>query len=283
MLTQLYPMVQFKKDTWEIDEFECASAFLLIGGERAMLIDCGIGIGDLRGAVGRITDKPLVVVVTHNHGDHTGNIRQFREIWMSPKDSAGAQMPWDVAQRRGYARMIAERQKGIYPYDPETDIREYGADEPMPVIHDVSDGQRFDLGGGRVVVAMECPGHTEGELVLLDEASRTLFCGDALNYNLLFGAPGSTSIERAVKGLEWMRDARGQYDGIFNGHHDFRPLGAPLADDCLPNAIELCHQLLDGTYSLAPTPDFLKPPLPPMTMVQKGRNYVGFDKDRIFE
>ena len=45
MLTTLYPMVQFKKDTWEIDEFDVASMFLLIGTEKAMLIDTGMGIG----------------------------------------------------------------------------------------------------------------------------------------------------------------------------------------------------------------------------------------------
>ena len=38
MLTTLYPMVQFKKDTWEIDEFDVASMFLLLGllGERLL-------------------------------------------------------------------------------------------------------------------------------------------------------------------------------------------------------------------------------------------------------
>lgn len=56
MLTRLYPMVQFKKDTWEIDEFDCASIFLLIGSERALLIDSGFGIGDLRGAVEMVTE-----------------------------------------------------------------------------------------------------------------------------------------------------------------------------------------------------------------------------------
>ena len=39
MKTRLYPMVQFKKDTWEIDEFECASVFVLVGKEKAMVID----------------------------------------------------------------------------------------------------------------------------------------------------------------------------------------------------------------------------------------------------
>ncbi|MCJ7550582.1 MAG: MBL fold metallo-hydrolase, partial [Anaerolineae bacterium] len=80
MLTDLYPMVQFKEDTWEIDEFDCASVFLLIGQDKAMLIDTGMGIGDLRGAVRKITDKPLVVVISHGHVDHTGNARQFEEI-----------------------------------------------------------------------------------------------------------------------------------------------------------------------------------------------------------
>ena len=50
-LTKLYPIVQIRKDTWEIDEFDVASLFLLIGTEKAMLIDTGMGIGDLRGAV----------------------------------------------------------------------------------------------------------------------------------------------------------------------------------------------------------------------------------------
>ena len=61
-----YPLVQFKKDTWEIDEFDVASMYLLVGQEKAMLIDCGMGLGDLRGAVEMITDKPLIVVITHN-------------------------------------------------------------------------------------------------------------------------------------------------------------------------------------------------------------------------
>ena len=65
MSTQLYPMVQFAPDTWELDEFDCASVFVLVGEERALVIDSGIGIGDLRGAVERITDKPLILALSH--------------------------------------------------------------------------------------------------------------------------------------------------------------------------------------------------------------------------
>ena len=33
---------------YEIDEFDCASCFLVVGEEKALLIDTGVGIGDLK-------------------------------------------------------------------------------------------------------------------------------------------------------------------------------------------------------------------------------------------
>ena len=88
-LTKLYPMVQIKKNTWEIDEFDCASIFLLIGTEKAMVIDCGMGIGDLRGAIEMITDKPLICVIPtailttrpmHANSAKSGSTRRIRAL-----------------------------------------------------------------------------------------------------------------------------------------------------------------------------------------------------------
>lgn len=278
MLTTLHPMVQFKPKTWEIDEFDCASIFLLEGEEKAMVIDCGMGIGDLRGTIRKITDKPLVVVITHGHIDHTGNARQFEEIWIHPKD-AGHPIPQDIQRRRDDTRLIAARQKNIYPYDLNVDIREPGPEEPMPIIQHLHDGQQFDL-GGRIITAYECPGHSPGQMMFLDEQTRSLFCGDALNYNLGMRA---VSTEIAVKSLERMRDMHDRYDGIYNGHHDYRALGLPLGDDCLPNAIDLCYQLLNGTYSPVIVPSFWGPERPARIMILKGRNYLGYDPDNIHE
>ena len=61
------PWFEFAPDTYEIDEFDCASIFLFVGTERALLLDTGIGIGDLKGLVEGITDKPYDVVLTHGH------------------------------------------------------------------------------------------------------------------------------------------------------------------------------------------------------------------------
>lgn len=313
MLTKLYPMVQFKKDTWEIDEFDCASMFLLIGTEKAMLIDCGMGIGDLRGAVEMLTDKPLIVVITHGHIDHTANARQFDEIWIHPKDQ-DRPIPQSLERRRFDTERIAKRQKNciggaytmfnLYPYDLNVDLREPGPDEKMPVIHDLYDCQQFDLGGGRIVTAYECPGHSAGEMVFLDEQTRSLFAGDAVNFNL---GVSDCPVETTLRYLKRLRDMGDKYDGIYNGHHDFRALGAPLDDDCLPTAIAILEDALDGHIVPCETPSFwggdmpltrgpaksyneIAPAMNPgekkrgkRITLRRGRNFLSIDPDKIRE
>ena len=303
-------MVQFRKDTWEIDEFDCASIFLLIGAEKAMVIDCGMGIGDLRGAIEMITDKPLICVISHGHVDHTGNARQFDEIWINPKDAA-APIPQSLERRKWDTERIARRQKGcigapytmfnLYPFDIDVDITD-AADEPMPVIHDLTDGMQFDLGGGRIITAYECPGHSPGEMIFLDEQNRIMFCGDALNFNLGVSA---LPVETTLKYLKRMASMSDRYDVIYNGHHDFRALGAPLDDDCLPNAIAILEDVVNGHMNIVETPSFWGQSVPlrkgvrtndmanapaqsgpgpgKRVTLRKGRNFVGIDPDKIFE
>lgn len=308
MLTKLFPMVQFKKDTWEIDEFDCASIFLLIGSEKAMVVDLGMGIGDLRGAIEMITDKPLIAVISHGHIDHTAHAREFEEVWIHPAD-ADKPMPQSLERRVYDTERIAQRQKGaigapynmfrLYGYDIEVDLREPGPDEKMPKINYLHDGQQFDL-GDRIVTAYECPGHSEGAMVFLDEKTKTLIAGDAVNFNLGAGAVPIETMLRYLKRIQAMSD---RYDGIWNGHHDFRALGAPLDEDCLPTIIEMCEDILKGNYSPVRIPSFWGEPLPlsktpkipdppaavpgelprKRVTVRKGRNFMGFNPDKIFE
>ena len=309
MLTKLFPMVQFRHDTWEIDEFDCASMFLLIGEEKALLIDCGMGIGDLAGAVRMLTDKPLIVALTHNHPDHTGNARQFPEIWLNREDME-LPVPMSAEMRRNDVRHIARRQKGcigapytmfrLYPFDIDEDIRDPGPDEPMPVIRDLQDRQQFDLGGGRVVTAYACPGHTKGEMVFLDEKNRLLIAGDAVNYNLGVGA---VPLETTLKAMKHILEMGSRYDDIWNGHHDFRAMGAPLEADCLPTVIEIMEDACAGHIVPCEDPSFWGQDIPlrrgqktenmfaglpgmkPQKRVtlRRGRNWVSINPDLIRE
>jgi hydroxyacylglutathione hydrolase len=287
MKTQAFPHKEIAQQTYEIGEFDCASIFLLVGDEKAMLIDTGTGIGDLKGFVGTLTGKPLMVCYTHNHVDHVGGASAFDHAFVHPKDmpdfATGGVIGLSVEGRLGYIRAIAEREQGVYPYHLEEDVSEWG---PCPPLYPLEDEQVIDLGNRKVTV-VACPGHTAGSITFLDENSRLLFLGDACNCNLhLGGGPrGSqrfTSIERALFYLKRLQSLHGQYDAYFNGHYDFRPLGIPLGEDVLPDAITACEQLVAGTARAeirpAPMPNF---PVRPVVTI--GRTNVSFHSDGIYE
>ncbi len=62
-------------------DFDDTKMFVITGSERALLIDAGLGTGDLRGYVeGMIGKLPLDVVITHGHPDHIALMGQFQGI-----------------------------------------------------------------------------------------------------------------------------------------------------------------------------------------------------------
>ena len=64
-------------------DFECC-IWLVEGREKALLVDTGLGVGDLRGEVEALTDKPVIVANTHGHGDHSGGNYAFDRVYMHP-------------------------------------------------------------------------------------------------------------------------------------------------------------------------------------------------------
>jgi hypothetical protein len=82
--------------------------------------------------------------------------------------------------------------------------------------------------------------------------------------------------------LKRLQSLHPRYDRSFNGHYDFRPLGEPLGEDVLPDAITACEQLVAGTAKAevrpAPLPNF-----PARPVVTIGRTNVTFYPDGIRE
>jgi hydroxyacylglutathione hydrolase len=287
MKTQAFPCEEIAPNTYEIGEFDCASIFLLVGDEKTMVIDTGVGIGDLKGFIEKLTDKPLMVCYTHNHVDHVGGAGSFDNAYIHPKDMAdfsnGGGIGLDLETRRGYAQWIADREKGGYPYQLDVDITEWG---PQPPLSPLEDEQVIELGNRKVTV-YACPGHTAGSIAFLDENSRILFLGDACNCNLLLGrgtpgTPGFTSIEKALFHLKRLLNLRDRYDSYFNGHYDFRQLGKPLGEDVLPDAITACEQIIAGTAAVVVKPSRL-PNAPMQSIVTIGRTSISFNPDGIHE
>jgi hydroxyacylglutathione hydrolase len=287
MKTQAFPYKEIAPNTYEIGEFDSASMFLLVGEEKAMLIDTGMGIGDLKGFLGKLTDKPLMVVYTHNHIDHVGGAGAFDNASIHPSDMAlfseGGGIGLSVEKRRSDINFHAERTKSTYPYNLDEDLSEWG---PCPPLTPLADEQVIDL-GKRKVTAYNCPGHTPGCMAFLDEVTRIFFLGDALNCNLLLGggAPGTprfVSIEKALASLKRLQSLGDRYDRYYNSHYDYRALGEPLGADVLPDAITACEQIVAGTAQVEYKPPAL-PFLPTRPSVTVGRTRITFNPDGVYE
>ena len=59
-------------NTWTITFGGGVYSYLIIGEEKALLFDTAYGMGNLREFVEGITQKPVIVVNSHGHFDHTG-------------------------------------------------------------------------------------------------------------------------------------------------------------------------------------------------------------------
>ena len=185
-------------------------AYLIEGKERAVLIDTGCGIGDLKGFVDKLTDKPYVVLLSHGHLDHAPGAEQFAEVYMSPLDQEMARMHSDPEIRYNFAKSI-DGAKNYMMADM------LPADDPSRY-HDLCDGAVFDLGGYTVEV-LKCPGHTRGSMTFLMEKERILLTGDACNpRTLVFGpaAPGLATYEKSLKTLLEKTSVR--YDSVLISH-----------------------------------------------------------------
>ncbi len=72
-------------DTFSVSEYkhwEETHCYLLRGTEKALLIDTGLGVSNLKPVIDGLTELPVTVVTTHVHWDHIGGHRSFPNFWV---------------------------------------------------------------------------------------------------------------------------------------------------------------------------------------------------------
>ena len=157
----------------EPNHWEEVISYLILGRERALLFDTGMGIGDIRAEVERLTGLPVIVVNSHSHYDHMGGNHQFSDV-------RGFDDEFEMSRlKRGYSR--AECRKFMGPgsyldpppgFDPNSyEIR--GTDITKKLRH----LETIDL-GERMLTVHHTPGETPGGICLQDHRHGLLFTGD---------------------------------------------------------------------------------------------------------
>lgn len=219
----IYGKWQNFPDTWVICYHGTLYCYLLIGSEKAMLIDTAYGDGDLRAFVETITDKPVMVCNTHGHFDHTGGNALWEEAWMSEAASKDAKNAFGEEMTKRFQAM------------PHPDYK-------INILHD---GDVIDLGGRKVsVVAIGC--HHPGSLAYIDDVSRCVYSGDELESGqVLFLRQDLTGLEQAAlhkQNMEKLLAREAEYDFVCPAHN-----GSPISKQYIRDFIALDSEILAGT------------------------------------
>ena len=201
---------------WLLDDNHEATCYVVAGTEYAAVIDTSIGLSNIREAAESLTSLPLICINTHGHGDHMGGNWSFDKAYMNLADLPLAEEHFHHP----------EVQKGI---------KQHGIHYP-PFEH-IEDGRVFDLGGVKLE-AIYFPGHTAGEIVLLDRQDRILFAGDGIIQHLWLQLKESLPVRTQIQSMERLLPLRNIFDMILHGHNQ------------TPNGIELFDTLLEALKDL---------------------------------
>ncbi|MCQ2481039.1 MAG: MBL fold metallo-hydrolase [Clostridia bacterium] len=205
------PITEIAPDIYLLDEFTGTNCYLVVGSEKALLIDCGTGLCDFEAVVRNITDLPLTVVATHGHVDHFGGACLFPEIYVHKDDCKPVnKMQLSRALRTGsYLAGKEVREQGVKLKDIQK--KRYNT-KLIPI----EEGFKFDL-GNKTLWVKHLPGHTKGSIALVDEADKIIFSGDNVCDSLWMFVPGCTSMEEWVPSAEWLLKMAEDYK-IYWGH-----------------------------------------------------------------
>ena len=201
--------------------------YLVLGEEKALLIDSGFGMDSLKKIVDNLTDLPIVLVNTHGHPDHGGGNAEFGSPYLHPDDNEL------YAWKCSYEMRLDEAMHWGIEGAAERLQRELPAPIPM------EDGHVFDLGGRKLTV-YHTPGHSRGSVCIFDEQTGFLFAGDNLNaMATALLEDCATNVSTYLASME--KIAKLPVKKVCTGH-----MPALVEPDCIVKKIECARRILSG-------------------------------------
>ena len=154
--------------TYAISEYkhwEKVHCYLLLGSNRACLIDTGLGIGNIKSITDELTDLPIQVITTHVHWDHIGGHNLYNRISVHQNGvkwlESGIPIPVEEIKKN----LVKGMKSDVLPEG--FDVNNYKLYTGKPD-HILADGEIINL-GNREIKVLHTPGHSPGHICLYEK------------------------------------------------------------------------------------------------------------------
>jgi glyoxylase-like metal-dependent hydrolase (beta-lactamase superfamily II) len=190
-------------------------SYLVLGGERAALIDTGMGVGNIQAEVERLTDGPVTVVNTHSHFDHVGDNFRFDQVWAFDDEGEVARIQRGQTGAECAEFMGPDSYRNLPAgFDPSAyQIR------PAPVTRRLRHREAIDL-GGRELDVHHTPGHSPGSICLLDSQEKVLFTGDTFYPGMLYADLEGSDFEQYLESVKYLAGMLDQVSHLCSAHNE---------------------------------------------------------------
>lgn len=234
---------------YEPYHWEESISYLVTGSKHSLLIDTGMGIGNIQQILDTLipSSTSLQVINTHTHHDHVGDNWRFSGRLLGVHS--------EFAEQNAHGS-IEEAQNELQPgmiwgkYLPEDFNPKNYRIHPFQINKYVKEGDRIHLGKNQELEIISTPGHAPDSISLLDEKERLLFVGDTFYQGPILLYRPETDLQDYLISLEKLAKITSKADLILPGHN------IPNVEPKLINkAAKAMQEVMNGTAISTKTED----------------------------
>ena len=192
-----------------------ANLWLIKGRDSDLLIDTGLGVSSLKLYLADLLDKPLKVVASHVHFDHSGGCHEFDQVFIHRNEHR--------ALCRGDQQLILSAPE--YGFVPDSDFdsipyQGFSASgyevRACPQAKAIGHGDVIDL-GDKAFEVMHLPGHSSGSIGLFNPGDRHFFSGDVVYDGEILDDLEDSVVEDYIDSMEKLLQLK--TDEVRPGHY----------------------------------------------------------------